>query len=219
MTKKKIIELEERIIRLADEYDHAPLEKCDGYERAINDLLEERRDVYLDSHKMDAAGIQKMIEFNDYLRNALTGLYSETMSAYNKIKEEFSDRHFFIEPKLWINEEYPATRTDQSDRAKRIWKILLNPDLNRMYNNGCDNGNFDPSESLNHYLYLSEEIDDWNFDIVGLFDVKLPKTNFVYATHNLGSHTLFTIFELMHVRKFRKEININITEPKLGINI
>ena len=84
-----------------------------------------------------------------------------------------------------------------------------------MYNSGCDNGYMDPQDSLNHFLYLSDEPDDWSDDIVGLFNVNLPKgTKLVYATHNLGAHTLFTIFELMHVRKFRKEIIFNISEKR-----
>lgn len=215
MITNKIELIEEKIIRLADEYEHAPLEDFDRYEYTIEKLLEERRDEYLNIHKMDGKGVQMVCEFNECLRNALTELYNETQNAWRKIKDDFPNRNIWIEPKLWIADEYPTTRKDQSDRAKRIWEILLNPDLNKMYNSGCDNGYMDPQDSLNHFLYLSDEPDDWSDDIVGLFNVNLPKgTKLVYATHNLGAHTLFTIFELMHVRKFRKEIIFNISEKR-----
>ena len=213
---KRIIELlEEEIIDLANQYEHAPLEEYDQYERVIIELLRVRHYMMLKTNKIDNNGIMMVIEFNNNLRQALTELYYEAQSIYNSLKENFSGRVINIEPKLWIADEYPTTREDQSDRAKRIWEILLNPDLNEMYHNGCDNGSFDPTESLNHYLYLDEKLDNWCYDIAGLFDVDMPKDlMMVYAGHNLGSHTLFSIFELMHVRNFRKEIVVNIEEER-----
>ena len=202
LTSRRMLELvEEKLCELAEEYDHARLKDLESYEEAIKTLFEIRRDM-----------IRMVKDFNNALRNALTELYHEAHDAYSRLKDMVG-KDIHVSAKLWIDDEYPPTMTDQSDRAKRIWELLLNPDLNTMYDDGCDNGVFDPTESLNYYLYLFEHPEDWSDDIVGLFDCQLPKDlTMVYAAHNLGAHTYFTIFELMHVRKFKKEIIVNIDE-------
>ena len=213
LTSRRMLELvEEKLCELAEEYDHAPRKDFESYEEAIKTLFEIRRDMILGNNHMDEAGIRMVKDFNNALRNALTELYHEAHDVYSRLKE-MADKDIHVSAKLWIDDEYPPTMTDQSDRAKRIWELLLNPDLNTMYDDGCDNGVFDPTESLNYYLYLFEHPEDWSDDIVGLFDCQLPKDlTMVYAAHNLGAHTYFTIFELMHVRKFKKEIIVNIDE-------
>ena len=57
---------------------------------------------------------------------------------------------------------------------------------------------------------INEEPDNWNFDIVGLFDVEIPNMIMVHAAHDWASHMHLTIFDLMHVRKFKSEITIEI---------
>jgi len=212
-TSRSMLELvEDKLCELADEYDHARLEEFERYEETVKTLLEIRRYMIIGSNHMDEAGIRMVKDFNNALRNALTELYHEAQDVYSRLKD-MAGKDIYISAKLWIDDEYPSTMADQSDRAKRIWELLLNPDLNTMYEDGCDNGVFEPTKSLNHYLYLSEHPEDWSEDIVGLFDCQLPNDlKMVYAAHNLGSHSFFTIFELMHVRKFKKEIIVDIDE-------
>lgn len=202
--------LEEEIVALYGEYENCKLYEYDAYEHAISEMTDVRRDLFLSEHSIKTDEDKNMVrQFNDNLREALTNLYEETQYVLGQLKDIKGKD---VVPHLYIDEEYPSTFSDQSERAKRMWKIILDGNVHIMYSDGYCLGGLKESDSLNRFLYINEEPDNWNFDIVGLFDVEIPNMIMVHAAHDWASHMHLTIFDLMHVRKFKSEITIEINQ-------
>lgn len=210
LANKRIKEiLEDEIINLYGKYEHCKFEEFDAYEYALHEMCELRRDLIIDSSQIETEQEKDMVrEFNNCLREALTGLYNESQDILNRM--EGVKGKVYVHPKLFIDEDYPLTMPDQSERAKKMWEVMLDRNVHIPYTDGYYLGNLEQNDSLNRFLYLDEKPNDWNFDIVGLFDVGIPDMVMVHATHDFASHMHFTIFELMHVRKFKTEINVEI---------
>ena len=201
--------LEDEIITLYGEYEHCKLGEFDAYEYALHEMCELRRDLIIDSSQIVTEQEKDMVrEFNNYLREALVDLYNESQDILKRI--DGVKGKVCVYPKLFIGKDYPLTMPDQSERAKKMWEVMLDRNVHIPYSDGYYLGNLEQNDSLNRFLYLDEKPDDWNFDIVGLFDVEIPGMVMVHAAHDFASHMHFTIFELMHVRKFKSEIDIEI---------
>jgi len=207
---RRIRELvEEETISLYEGYNHSDIFEYDAYKHAICELTDVRRDLILSEYKIETVDEKDMVRlFAVSITDALTNLYYETQEVIEKLNEVKG--LVWIEPQLFISEEYPSTFQDQTERAKKFWEIMLDKNIHILYNNGYSLGCFEADESLNHFLYLNEVVDNWYYDIVGLFGVKIPDLVMPYAAHDMASHMHFTIFDLMHVRKFKSIISIEI---------
>lgn len=207
---RRIRELvEEEIISLYEEYNHSDIFEYDAYKHAICGLTDVRRDMVLSQNKIETDEDKDMIrQFSSSLTDSLTNLYHETQDVIEKL-DDVKGR-VWVEPQLFISEEYPSTFPDQSERAKKFWAILLDSNIHTLYYEGYSLGCFEADESLNHFLYLNEVVDNWNYDIVGLSGVDIPDLVMPHAVRDMTSCMYFTIFDLMHVRKFKNIISIEI---------
>ena len=98
-----------------------------------------------------------------------------------------------------------------------MWDILNGTidDFIPLYHNGFGQFRIDtyhspvPTiESEHQMLYLSEETDNWNEGLDG----KLTKDmHLIFAFHDLFEHMEFAIFDLLWVRDFNIELNVEIS--------
>ncbi len=178
--------------------------------QAIRELLDVRRDI-LNRHFIEnEQSINLIKEFNDELTKALC----ETRSRAIKMLEA-------TECVVYLNEELSASgkcfldcalsplHPVQTPRAKKIWAILSGPidDYNKLYENGASEYrcSFWQKDSENQYLYLNDDKGNWNEGL----DLELTKDlHLTYGFHNLFQHTAFSIFDLLWVRDFRIEVEV-----------
>ena len=80
-----------------------------------------------------------------------------------------------------------------------------------LYKDGVNDIYFTGQETIpseKEAVYLSEETENWN---EGLDREKTKDMKLCYAFHNLYAHTFFSVFDLLWVRDFCIEINVEST--------
>lgn len=112
--------------------------------------------------------------------------------------------------KVFLDYSLSKIHPVQSIRAKKIWYVISGAYDRYMplYDDEGVNGLYSrknweiPSE--NQFLYMSDEVDNWN---EGLDRDMTVDMHLCYAFHNLYDHTSFSIFDLLWVRDFCIEVS------------
>ena len=218
-----ITEIETEIINLETDIELSHWNKL-GAEETMRTLLRIRRNLLAEMFVMDLHYKKLLEEFNEALKQQLLQMRRETIKiAQNIISSGIMDDDIQVVGKCFLGYRYSKHHPVQTMRAKKIWAILNGTIDNyvRLYDDGVIWGGYVydsrmKQESENQMLYLSDEPDNWNDEL----DKEMTKDmHLIYPFHHLYSHTSFSIFDLLWVRDFNMEINLEIdydTNPKNG---
>lgn len=169
--------------------------------RIINGMLEWTDEYFL-----------LLSEFN----NALVQAQSEMRERLSRLSESVNEtglENLEFQGKVFLSYKYSEIHPVQSIRARKMWNVL-NGSYDKyipLYNDGVNSIYFTGQETIpseKEAVYLSEETENWN---EGLDREKTRGMKLCYAFHNLYEHTTFSIFDLLWVRDFNIEINVEST--------
>lgn len=184
----------------------------DENKKAIRSLLEVRRRILNSMFVLDEQNKQLLAEFNEAMKQQLIEMRKRTIDLYNKVHQPDMDGCVEVEGKCFMGYEYSKIHPVQSMRAKKMWAVL-NATLDDYIFLYSEDGvhkffmsSYGPNiESENEFLYLNEELDNWN---EGLYRDMTADMHLTYAFHNLFSHLDFSIYDLLWVRDFNIEIHV-----------
>ena len=184
----------------------------DENKKAIKSLLEVRRRILNSMFVLDEQNKQLLAEFNEAMKQQLIEMRKRAIDLYNSVYKSDMGGSVEVEGKCFMGYEYSKIHPVQSMRAKKMWAVL-NGSLDDYIFLYCEDGvnhfyinNYDPKiESENEFLYLNEDIDNWN---EGLDREMTKDMHLTYAFHNLFSHHDFSIYDLLWVRDFNIEIHV-----------
>ncbi len=184
-------------------------EDCD---KAIAYLLGCRKESLDRLFKMDDNYKQLLHEFNDCLRNQLMDMREKVILVYNSVRTSLPD-DYSVEAvgKCFLSYQFPEIHPAYSERYNRIWELLngtISKDLNPRYHEGLSfYYSDDVQENENQMLYLNQNEDNWNmcFDKSWTDDM-----NIIYPVYNLCHNMNFAILDLLWIRNFHIEIQLNV---------
>ena len=203
--------VEEQILDLYHETERK--QWCnDENKKAIKSLLEVRRRILNSMFVLDEQNKQLLAEFNEAMKQQLIEMRKRAIDLYNSVYKSDMGGSVEVEGKCFMGSEYSKIHPVQSMRAKKMWAVL-NGSLDDYIFLYCEDGvnsfyinNYDPKiESENEFLYLNDDIDNWN---EGLDREMIKDMHLTYAFHNLFSHMDFSIYDLLWVRDFNIEIHV-----------
>ena len=161
---------------------------------------------------LDEQNKQLLAEFNEAMKQQLIEMRKRTIDLYNKVYKPDMNGRINVIGKCFMGYEYSKIHPVQSMRAKKMWAVLnasLDDYIFLYHEDGLccfDISSDDPKiESENEFLYLNEELDNWN---EGLDREMTEDMHLTYAFHNLFSHLDFSIFDLLWVRDFNIELHV-----------
>ena len=203
--------VEEQILDLYNETERKHW--CnDENKKAIKSLLEVRRRILNSMFVLDEQNKQLLAEFNEAMKQQLIEMRKRAIDLYNKVYQPDMDGCVEVEGKCFMGYEYSKIHPVQSMRAKKMWAVLnatLDDYIFLYSEDGVDkfdiSGDGTNIESENEFLYLNEELDNWN---EGLDREMTKDMHLTYAFHNLFSHLDFSIYDLLWVRDFNIEIHV-----------
>lgn len=184
----------------------------DENKKAIRSLLEVRRRILNSMFVLDEQSKQLLAEFNEAMKQQLIEMRKRTIDLFNKVYQPDMDGRIEVEGKCFMGYEYSKIHPVQSMRAKKMWAVLnatlddyiflYSEDGVHKFFMSC----YGPDiESENEFLYLNEELDNWN---EGLDREMTADMHLTYAFHNLFSHLDFSIYDLLWVRDFNIELHV-----------
>ena len=180
--------------------------------KAITSLLEVRKRILNSMFVLDEQNKQLLAEFNEAMKQQLIEMRKRTIDLYNKVYKPDMNGRINVIGKCFMGYEYSKIHPVQSMRAKKMWAVLnasLDDYIFLYHEDGVcsfDISSDDPKiESENEFLYLNEELDNWN---EGLDREMTEDMHLTYAFHNLFSHLDFSIFDLLWVRDFNIELHV-----------
>lgn len=184
----------------------------DENKKTIKSLLEVRRRILNSMFVLDEQNKQLLAEFNEAMKQQLIEMRKRAIDLYNKVYQPDMDGCVEVEGKCFMGYEYSKIHPVQSMRAKKMWAVLnatLDDYIFLYSEDGVDkfdiSGDGTNIESENEFLYLNEELDNWN---EGLDREMTKDMHLTYAFHNLFSHLDFSIYDLLWVRDFNIEIHV-----------
>ena len=190
-------------------------ERCSKGEEAklaVQHLLGVRKRILNGMFEWTDEYYSLLSEFNKALVEAQCEMRERLFRLSESVKETGLENLEF-QGKVFMSYKYSEIHPIQSIRAMKIWNILngsydnyiplYKDGVNSIYFTGQD---IIPSEK--EAVYLSEETENWN---EGLDREKTRGMKLCYAFHNLYEHTTFSIFDLLWVRDFSIEINVEST--------
>ena len=203
--------IEEQILSLYHETERNHWHD-DENKKAIRSLLEVRRRILNSMFVLDEKNKQLLAEFNEAMKQQLIEMRKRAIDLYNKVYQPDMDGRIEVEGKCFMGYEYSKIHPVQSMRAKKMWAVL-NATLDDYIFLYSEDGvhkffmsSYGPDiESENEFLYLNEELDNWN---EGLDREMTEDMHLTYAFHNLFSHLDFSIFDLLWVRDFNIELHV-----------
>ena len=157
-----------------------------------------------------------IIAFNDALREALREMYDRAHRIWDKminIIDEGDGEEMELSAKIYLDTDYPALHPIQGDDRQDLWYALCDDDLNPMYADGISvlTLTFPRDENYTFETFIGMDCPppNWNEGL----DPELTKDlHLISQFHNLFQHMLFAITDFIYVRKFRTEINVEITK-------
>ena len=157
-----------------------------------------------------------IIAFNDALREALREMYDRAHRIWDKminIIDEGDGEEMELTAKIYLDTEYPALHPIQGDDRQDLWYALCDDDLNPMYADGISMLTLtfprDEDYTFDTFIGMDCPPPNWNEGL----DPELTKDlHLISQFHNLFQHMLFAITDFIYVRKFRTEINVEITK-------
>lgn len=178
----------------------------DENKKAIKSLLEVRRRILNSMFVLDEQNKQLLAEFNEAMKQQLIEMRKRAIDLYNKVYKSDMNGRIEVVGKCFIGYEYSKIHPVQSMRAKKMWAVLnatLDDYIFLYSEDGVDkfdiSGDGTNIESENEFLYLNEELDNWN---EGLDREMTKDMHLTYSFHNLFSHLNFSIYDLLWVRDF-----------------
>ncbi|MBE6424189.1 hypothetical protein [Succinivibrio dextrinosolvens] len=204
----------------------------DGYEAydtlliVLNQLFKLRKNlINSDHHPLNCKLRLDLVErLNALLMAKQKDLYNRAIEVFFAVKPYLKGRYFNLEATLDFDEELPEDFQDQSNRMKKLWKYMSNPELNNRGEFSIAKLSIYDKEnipSLNSFLYLSDYEDDWSHLLSGecgcyyLLPEIQTLRNIGYAMHNLSDHLNYSIHEVIYATKFKCELNFEIKEMEL----
>ena len=157
-----------------------------------------------------------IIAFNDALREALRDMYERAHRIWDKminIIDEGDGEEMELTAKIYLDTDYPALHPIQGDDRQDLWYALCDDELNPMYADGISVLTLtfprDENYTFDTFIGLDCPPPNWNEGL----DPELTKDlHLISQFHNLFQHMLFAITDFIYVRKFRTEINVEITK-------
>lgn len=226
LTTPELKELEDRIAELYEkrlhyfdcEYLHEMHEnmmKADSYIVELQHLIKRRKKLINGKLlKYQRELLPDIIEFNDALKWAFRNLWNMAEKIYYEINFGCQE----IEATLWFDmylpEKHPlAGQPDWPTKyPPRLWEAIMDPDIHTEYKYGIHhsiiiNGSFD--ESFDRFIGLGKSTPNWNEGL----DQELTKgLHLIMPFHTLFEHTCFALSDLIYIRDFQYEVNVEMLE-------
>ena len=157
-----------------------------------------------------------IIAFNDALREALSDMYERAHRIWDKminIIDEGDGEEMELTAKIYLDTDYPVLHPIQGDDRQDLWYALCDDELNPMYADGISVLTLtfprDENYTFDTFIGLDCPPPNWNEGL----DPELTKDlHLISQFHNIFQHMLFAITDFIYVRKFRTEINVEITK-------
>ncbi len=184
---------------------------------AIQSLLSIRKTILNEMFVMDDYYLHLLSGFNEAMKQQMIEMRQRTIALYESVAKAGLPGAIEVEGKCFFGYDYPPLHPIQDERAKRMWDILNGTidDFIPMYSNGFGQFHIDTYhsstpiiESEQQMLYLSEETGNWN---EGLDSEPTKVMHLIYPFHDLFEHMEFAIFDLLWVRDFNIELNVEIS--------
>ena len=187
------------------------------YELSDDALLNLRRNIInkeLLAHQAEI--LPDIIAFNDALREDLHDMYDRAHRIWGKMIEiidEGDGEEMELTAKCYLDPEYPALHPIQGDDRQELWYALCDEDLNPLYADGISILTLtfprDEGCTFDSFIGMDCPPPNWN---EGLDPVLTKDLHLISQFHNLFQHLPFAITDFIYVRKFRTEINVEITK-------
>ena len=157
-----------------------------------------------------------IIAFNDALRESLRDMYDRAHRIWDKminIIDEGDGEEMELTAKIYLDTDYPALHPIQGNDRQDLWYALCDDDLNPMYADGISVLTLtfprDEDYTFDTFIGMDCPPPNWNEGL----DPELTKDlHLISQFHNIFQHMLFAITDFIYVRKFRTEINVEITK-------
>ena len=157
-----------------------------------------------------------IIAFNDTLREALREMYDRAHHIWDKmidIIDEGDGEEMVLTAKCYLDTDYPDLHPIQGEDRQDLWYALCDGDLNPMYADGISVLTLtfprDEGYTFDTFIGMDCPPPNWNEGL----DAELTKNlHLISQFHNLFQHMLFAITDFIFVRKFKTEINVEITK-------
>lgn len=184
---------------------------------AIKSLLEVRKTILNEMFILDEHHLQLINDFNEAIKQQMIEMRRRTITLYESVAKAELPGTLEVEGKCFLGYDYPPLHPIQDERAKKMWNILNGTidDYIPLYCDGFGQFRIDTYHSSTpeimpeqQMLYLGEETDNWN---EGLDREMTKDMNLIYPFHNLFEHMEFSIFDLLWVRDFNIELNVEIS--------
>jgi len=185
---------------------------------AIRELLEHRKNLLDGMFVMDAHYKQLLYDFNEAIKEQMIEVRKRTIKLYESVSKAGIPGSLEVIGKCYLGFKYPKLHPIQDERAHKMWNILNGCDDNYMplYDDGLGQyqiRSYDSPvpdyESINKMLYLEEEPYNCNDGL----DREWTKDMMItYQFHDLYDHMEFSIFDLLWVRDFEIELDVEIDD-------
>ena len=157
-----------------------------------------------------------IISFNDALREALQEMYDRAHRIWDKMIatiDEADGEVIELTAKCYFDTEYPTLHPIQGEDRQELWYALCDEDLNPLYADGISILTLtfprDEGCTFDSFIGMDCPPPNWNEGL----DPELTKDlHLISQFHNLFQHMSFAITDFIYVRRFRTEINIEITK-------
>jgi len=157
-----------------------------------------------------------IIAFNDALREALCEMYERAHRIWNKMKQSIDEtdgEEIELTAKCYFEYNYPEQHPIQGKERQDLWYALCDEDLNPLYADGISVLTLtfprDEGYTFDSFIGMDCPPPNWN---EGLDPVLTKDLHLISQFHNLFQHMEFAITDFIYVRKFRTEINIEISK-------
>ena len=216
LTNPELQEIEQKICFLRNHmFDHMNETECFIIE--IQHLMARRKKI---AHRglwdYQAELLPYIIEFNDALKGAFREMWDTIDVMRNKINYEYQG----IEASLWFDTNFPTNHplaknaaADKRTQLQELWEAITDPDAHQAYKYGIHrsiHSNCFLEETFEEFVGLSESTPNWN---EGLNPVVTKDLHLIMPFHTLFEHTDFTLYDLIYVRDFQMEINVEMEYP------
>ena len=155
-----------------------------------------------------------IIAFNDALREALREMYDRAHRIWDKVVQsidEIDSEEMELTAKLYLDYNYPELHPLQGEDRQDLWDALCDGDLNPMYADGVSVLTLtlprEEGQTFESFIGMDCPPPNWN---EGLDQDLTKDLHLINQFHTLFQHTNFALTDIIYVRKFKSEININI---------
>lgn len=159
--------------------------------------------------------LPNIIEFNDALKWAFRNLWDMAEKIHDEINFECQE----IEATLWFDTYFPekhplAGKPDWPVRIPpSLWMAIMDPDIHIEYRYGIHHSiilnDCLTEDSFNNFIGLGKSTPNWNEGL----DRELTKgLHLIMPFHTLFEHTCFALSDLIYIRDFRYEVNVEMLE-------